>query len=97
MSIIINNVVIPRGYAIGSPAPPTEQTAKPIESAAIEKQHKETAKTAKPTESAIAAIEKQDMEREKLIDYCNGDSKLLAAAYENFTAEQIRAFVEDFL
>ena len=78
MSIIINNVVIPRGYAIGSPAPPTEQTAK-------------------PTESAIAAIEKQDMEREKLIDYCNGDSKLLAAAYENFTAEQIRAFVEDLL
>lgn len=33
MNITINNAVIPRGYAIGSPAPPTEQTAKPTESA----------------------------------------------------------------
>ena len=36
-------------------------------------------------------------EREKLLAYCNGDSRLLAAAYENFTAEQISAFVKDFL
>ena len=36
-------------------------------------------------------------EREKLLAYCNGDSRLIAAAYENFTAEQISAFVKDFL
>jgi len=41
--------------------------------------------------------EKRYQEREKLMAYCNGDSELLAAAYANFTAEQISAFVEEFL
>ena len=47
--------------------------------------------------SVMAAIEKRYQEREKLMAYCNGDSELLAAAYANFTAEQINAFVEEFL
>ncbi len=54
--------------------------------------------------SVMAAIEKRYQEREKryqerekLMAYCNGDSELLAAAYANFTAEQISAFVEEFL
>lgn len=54
--------------------------------------------------SLISYCEKREIEDsqrgrdwEKLMAYCNGDSELLNAAYSNFTAEQISAFVEGFL
>ena len=46
---------------------------------------------------SLAQAGSEYLQFKKLLAYCNGDSELLAAAYANFTAEQISAFVEDFL
>lgn len=86
-----------------SPIPPHAPTATPTEpaisatdlsAAFVDFQAKQKAVG---RSISLAQAGSEYLQFKKLLAYCNGNSELLNAAYSNFSAEQISAFVKDFL